>query len=234
MKSQPLAPANSQRAANNGMGDFELSDLDPLAKCHTPQTTAAIETYGPPSPLITFAPNSPPVSPILSASSSFEDLTSIIEAYPASPPQFPPLAVTSGFTTHNMTSMPVNDAPRRHDSASIHPYQTPPLSKVCKMEHTETSASRILKLPVKASLHPAPAFGPLIDIDLEAGHCNRHLRSIIDVDEDNEDYDMPLGYPYRDWLDYRYLALEWLRALQRSLSGFMETNVRGAGARHTV
>ncbi len=98
-----------------------------------------------PSPLITFAPNSPPLSPI--------DLTPVIQ-----------------------------------------PNQTVP-------PYRDLEAGR-------------PALYGNEDEDLEA--C------------------MPPGWPYRDWRDYAWLALEWIQNMQGLLMNLMEQEHRLGGARHTI
>ncbi|KAL8716893.1 MAG: hypothetical protein Q9181_008384, partial [Wetmoreana brouardii] len=76
-----------------------------------------------------------------------------------------------------------------------------------------------------------------MDQDLEAGRYRSKRAKAIDAEEweeDEEDWDMPAGYPYRDWRGIGLLAWEYLKGMQGLLLGFLEQDARWGGARHTI
>ncbi|KAI4253984.1 MAG: hypothetical protein LQ352_003368 [Teloschistes flavicans] len=199
--------------ASNEMETLEL-ELDLIPTHDTPSAPAAAQTYGPPSPLITFAPDSPSLSPTLSVS-SLEDLTSTIQARPASPQEQSPLPTVSRLTTPNETKIP-----------HFH--------GLTRIDETKPTSFSTLKRDRTSSRRPSLMLGPLIDADLQARNV-KNFRNTIEADDgNNEEHDMPRGYPYRDWRGFGYLALEWLAAMSGLLFGFMESECRLNGARHTI
>ncbi|KAI4201733.1 MAG: hypothetical protein LQ350_003087 [Teloschistes chrysophthalmus] len=202
------------------MDALELSELDSIPTHDTtPAASAATQTYGPPSPLITLAPDSPSLSPILSIVSSLEDLTSTLKARPAAlPHEEPPLpAAASGFTAHSKASKPpLHNIPKIHETAPT-PFAQP------KPEDPTSS------------FHPHPMLGPLINTDLQTRTIKNFRNPPETHDYNQHQNDMPRGYPYQNWRDYGYLALEWLGAMSGRLFGFMESEIRLMnGARHTI
>ncbi|KAI4102708.1 MAG: hypothetical protein L6R37_004239 [Teloschistes peruensis] len=195
------------------MDALELSELDFIPTRDTPAATAATQTYGPPSPLITLAPDSPSLSPILSLS-SLDDLTSTIKARPTPPPYEKSLLPTAlGFTAHCKASKT-------------------PCRNLPKIDETKPTSFSTLKQDHDSNLRPT--LGPLIDVDLQARKIKDFRNTAEAKDGNNEEHDMQRGYPYRDWRDYVYLALEWLGAMSGRLFGFMESEFRLTGARHTI
>ncbi|KAL8636248.1 MAG: hypothetical protein Q9228_006337 [Teloschistes exilis] len=201
------------KLVRNEMDALELSEFDFIPTHDTPAATAATQTYGPPSPLITLAPDSPSLSPILSFS-FLDDLASTINARPAPPPyEKSSLPAASGFTAHCKASKV-------------------PCRNIPKIDETKPTSFSTLKQD-RDSSH-CPTLGPLLDVDLQARKIKDFRNTAEAEDGNNKEHDMPRGYPYRDCRDYGYLALEWLGAMSGRLFGFMESEFRLTGARHTI
>ncbi|KAL9577039.1 MAG: hypothetical protein Q9212_006632 [Teloschistes hypoglaucus] len=167
------------------------------------------------------APDSPSFSPILSFS-SMDDLTSTLKARPAPPPhEEPPLPATaSGPTAHHK------------------PFSNPPFHKylpnIDKTARTSFPPPKPDRNPIP---HPRPPIlGSLIDTDLQTRNIKNFRNAAEHHDgKQEEEHDMPRGYPYREWRDYGYLALEWVGAMSGQLFGYMESECRLMnGARHTI
>ncbi|KAL8696221.1 MAG: hypothetical protein Q9201_007768 [Fulgogasparrea decipioides] len=221
----PAASLNHHpQTAKQTLNSFELSDLDPLATLHhAHQPPAPSPHRQPPSPLITFAPNSPPLSSIsltTSASSSFEDLNSTVKP---SPTRQPGNQATAPASSHSHQRLPLSTIDQTY-SPNPQKRSLPHQPRTLIDYNRESGPHQLLT-------------SPLIDMDqdLEAGRYRYQSPKAIDAEEsDDEDWDMPAGYPYRDWRGIGLLAWEYLKGMQGLLLGFMEQDVRWGGARHTI
>ncbi|KAL8939620.1 MAG: hypothetical protein Q9216_003262 [Gyalolechia sp. 2 TL-2023] len=212
--------------AHNHTNTFELIDLTPAKPCYELQ---------PPSPLLTFAPDSPPYFPFArsltssSSSSSSSDLESTVKPLLLPPPflplpafsllSIPPINNTTMATTHQNTATTSNIAstPTKAPSLPAAPSTRPP---------------------------PPPLLHPINEeVNFNSGFA--HGRSckwtpFYDKSDNDEDEpsdiknDMPPGFPYEDWRGIGLLALEYLKGMQALLLGFMEQDCRWGGPRHTI
>ncbi|KAI4177427.1 MAG: hypothetical protein LQ343_000408 [Gyalolechia ehrenbergii] len=215
----PTKPSNQDIQANHEHehtnNAFELIDLAPATFPHHPQ---------PPSPLLTFAPDSPPYFPFARSlsDSSFSELDCTVKPLP--PPLLPfpsssPSTPNAMAKAHNTTATSLNGKSAPMTATALTTASSAHPSSSLYVIKEDVGFDRFVNS--RSTYKGSIKFDPFYEADEE----NKF---------DDAENDMPPGFPYEDWRGIGLLALEYLKGMQGLLLGFMEQDCRWGGARHTI